>query len=128
MGAGVAKEIRTRFPEVYEKDSELHHTGYNILGSCHCVKLKDPAASIKYVANLYGQRDIGAGSRQLDYEAFYCALYKLRVWMHSDGFYTSLAMPYKIGCGLAGGSWDIVEPIIREVFNQTDITINLYKL
>ncbi|EGL17721.1 hypothetical protein HMPREF9413_4472 [Paenibacillus sp. HGF7] len=37
----------------------------------------------------------------------------------------SIALPYNIGCGLAGGDWDIVEQIIEEVFIDYDVT--LYK-
>jgi len=35
----------------------------------------------------------------------------------------SIAIPYGIGCGLAGGKWDIVYDIIEEVFNDYDVVI-----
>lgn len=41
----------------------------------------------------------------------------------------SLAIPYKIGCGLAGGNWDLYERLINKiaVANPT-LTITIYQL
>ena len=37
----------------------------------------------------------------------------------------SVHMP-RIGCGLAGGKWEQIEIIIKEVFEDTDIEIFVY--
>lgn len=39
----------------------------------------------------------------------------------------SIHMP-RIGCGLAGGSWDKIEPIIKEYFSENDIQVYIYDL
>ena len=39
----------------------------------------------------------------------------------------SVAIPYNIGCGLAGGDWNIVYEIISKLFKNTDINCVLYK-
>jgi O-acetyl-ADP-ribose deacetylase (regulator of RNase III) len=42
---------------------------------------------------------------------------------------TSIGFPYKIGCGLAGGSWSAYEKILRAWSAQhPSITINIYEL
>ena len=37
--------------------------------------------------------------------------------------YKSLAVPWKIGCGLAGGSWDLYQPLIEELDRRIPVTI-----
>lgn len=39
-------------------------------------------------------------------------------------------IPYKLGCGLAGGDWDgVVYPMLQELFaNDSTITLYIYKL
>ena len=39
----------------------------------------------------------------------------------------SVAIPYNIGCGLAGGDWNVVYEIIYKLFKNTDINCVLYK-
>ena len=38
----------------------------------------------------------------------------------------TIAMPYKIGCGLAGGDWQIYEKMLEEFANSEKIHIVLY--
>ncbi len=38
----------------------------------------------------------------------------------------TIAMPYRIGCGIANGDWNIVYKIIEQVFN--DYSVTLYRL
>jgi O-acetyl-ADP-ribose deacetylase (regulator of RNase III) len=38
---------------------------------------------------------------------------------------TSVHMP-RIGCGLAGGEWSKVEPIIRETLSKAGIEVTVY--
>jgi hypothetical protein len=35
----------------------------------------------------------------------------------------SIAIPFNLGCGLAGGNWDTVDKIIEDVFDDYDVTI-----
>ena len=39
----------------------------------------------------------------------------------------SVSIPYNIGCGLAGGDWNIVSKMIEEIFGQSSIDCVLYK-
>jgi len=131
MGSGVAKALRTTFPEVYTADTKAYITyGKNLLGRCELVTITKsslPVNTIKYVANLYGQPNYGVIGRHVDYEAFYQALESLRDQVRPLGI-TSLSMPYKIASDRAGGHWPIVLEMIKHIFDMTGITINLYKL
>ena len=41
----------------------------------------------------------------------------------------SIGIPYKIGCGLGGGDWNIVEDIIKTVFrDKKSDSVTIYKL
>lgn len=51
------------------------------------------------------------------------SLVNLKDFMETSGF-DKLAMP-KIGCGIDGLEWDVVEPMIEEVFEGTDIDIEI---
>ncbi|GFN29944.1 hypothetical protein [Paenibacillus xylaniclasticus] len=41
-------------------------------------------------------------------------LTQLKELAQRDGL--TVALPYNIGCGLANGDWNIIEPMIAEVF------------
>jgi len=40
----------------------------------------------------------------------------------------SIAMPYNIGCGTAGGDWDVYFQMIKNFANNYQIHVTLYKL
>lgn len=127
MGSGVALAIRQKYPKVYN-GYRLHcrkcNRGYGLLGTCQL--LPTDKVTPKFVANLFGQFEIGHGAT--DYKALKAAMLELRDFMQMRG-YSSVAMPYGIGCGLGGGDWDTVLGIIEEIFGSfPDITVELWKL
>ena len=66
-----------------------------------------------YIAHLAGQYGYGSDHRYTDYGALETALIK------AAGFAIEkklpLCLPYGIGCGLAGGKWNIVQTMIEKV-------------
>ena len=115
MGAGLAKSIREKYPEVYQKYRyACLHTDKDLLG---CVQI------IGKVVNIFGQRSYGRNIRQTDYEALKTAFTKLHNKLPID---KSLAFPYGFGCGLAGGEWKIVYELIETNFPEREIEI--YKI
>jgi O-acetyl-ADP-ribose deacetylase (regulator of RNase III) len=123
MGGGLALQIKNKYPEVYPaykayckgcKDSNPK----NLLGEVQTVPVYDG----KIIANLFGQFDYGRDKLYTDYEALKESLegiLNIATLYSSD----SIALPYKLGCGLAGGDWNIVYNIIEEVFDNYDVTI-----
>ena len=59
------------------------------------------------------------GECHADYDAIRKAMYTLKNDVYPD---LSIAIP-KIGAGLAGGDWNIIEGILNEVFTDYDITV-----
>ena len=122
MGAGIALQIKQRFPDVYKKyiesDSKLGDIDV-ILATIYNGNQKR-----LYIANLYSQNNYGYFGTHTNYEAMNKCFKKLHDFIKIDNL--SLAIPYGIGCGLGGGDWDLVSRIIERNFN--DINCKVYKL
>jgi len=80
-----------------------------------------------YVANMVAQRGLRSATNPvpLDYDALEKSLETLAVT--AEIFAASVHMP-RIGCGLAGGNWDVVESIINRVLTLRDIDVTVYDL
>ncbi len=78
-----------------------------------------------WVANMVGQRGIRTGSKGVPvrYEAIDTALGRLADKAEEIG--ASVHMP-RIGCGLAGGKWPRVEPLITERLVRRGIGVTVY--
>jgi O-acetyl-ADP-ribose deacetylase (regulator of RNase III) len=131
MGNGVAAALRARFPEIYEADVAAYITigSKDLLGRCILVPVEtDPSLTqIKYIANMYGQPNYGYIGRYVDYEAIYQSLEALCKHTQNLGF-TSVALPHRLASDRAGGHWSIIQEMIKHVFNDTLITINLHRI
>ncbi|MDX3381061.1 macro domain-containing protein [Streptomyces niveiscabiei] len=78
-----------------------------------------------WVANMIGQRGTRTGSKgaPVRYEAIDAALERLAAPVRDLG--ASVHMP-RIGCGLAGGAWPRVEPLIAERLVREGIAVTVY--
>lgn len=119
MGAGIAKEVRERFPEVYKE--------YN--GFCKANKEDDVIGTVLFsvvqsgfIANCFGQN-----GWKTNYDAFESVMNKVKKFAEEHDN-AKIAVPYKIGCGLAWGDWNIVEKIIFDVFEYSDLDVEIWKL
>ncbi|KAB8140059.1 macro domain-containing protein [Chloroflexia bacterium SDU3-3] len=78
-----------------------------------------------WVANMVGQRGTKTGSKgpPVRYDAVAACLMKLAdlAQLHE----ASVHMP-RIGCGLAGGSWDRIEPLVRSALLDQGIDVTVY--
>ncbi len=80
------------------------------------------------VANLIGQRGVGAGrdgEPPIRYDAVRRALE--RVAEHAIETRASVHMP-RIGCGLAGGAWERMGPIVEETLARRGVEVVVYDL
>ena len=123
MGSGLAKQIRTKWPDIFERYKWfLNEYRESILGRSDIV-LVDKGQ--KFVANLYSQYDYGTGEIYTDYMCFLHAFEA--VLISAREFNLSVAVPYKIGCGLAGGDWAVVMNIISEMcMKYKDVKVSIY--
>ncbi|MFF9208676.1 MULTISPECIES: macro domain-containing protein [unclassified Streptomyces] len=78
-----------------------------------------------WVANMIGQRGIRTGSNGVPvrYEAIDAALARLADKALELG--ASVHMP-RIGCGLAGGRWSRIEPLITERLVRRGVPVTVY--
>ena len=79
------------------------------------------------VANMIGQRGMKRGSKGVPvrYEAIRECLYS--VAEHAWEINASVHMP-RIGCGLAGGKWELIEPVIMETLIIKGILVYVYDI
>lgn len=128
MGSGIAKQIRERWPEVYEKYRKRYDytrmawKGYwDLLGTIDRVRIKD---SDKYVVNMYSQDNYGHDdNRYTSYDAFARCLQEMAVYIPKD---KTIGFPKNIGCGLGGGNWKVISALIEEILGK-DYEVYIYE-
>ena len=121
MGAGIAKEIKRRIPELYEVDLLTSYGDKSKLGKI---------TAYKRAFNLYGQFHYGRDKQHTDYESLRKAVITMveHLLVHYEQLPLTVGVP-KLGCGLAGGRWDVVEQILLEVEEEfTGIEFLVYEL
>lgn len=119
MGSGVAKTVRSEFPEAYTQYREACSKG-SCLGMAQFV-----ASNGKVIINMFAQNRYGYdGRRYTDYNAFMNCLSEIRDAVPGG---ETIAMPYGIGCGLGGGDWATVYGMIERELGQ-DYTVELWRI
>ena len=117
MGAGIAKFIKKEFPEAYTEDVLTVYGDKKKLGYVSIAHIEREGASFS-VVNGYTQFDF-KGKMNVDYEAIRNVFRTVKNSFRED---VRIGYPL-IGCGLAGGDWDIVSKIIEEELNGLDHTL-----
>ena len=122
MGSGAAKQVREKYPEVYESYKTFCGTKSpksKLLGEVYAVHITN---NDKVICNLFAQENYGYdGKCYTSYEALQkCFDY---VKQYSGG--ETIAMPYMMGCHRGGGDWNTVYKMIEDTF--TDCNVILYK-
>lgn len=125
-GKGFVVAVSARWPQPERAYRDWHQQrGANdfALGAVQFV----PVAPDLHVANMIGQRGIrpSAGNPPIRYDAVDQNLSKLADFASLSN--ASVHMP-RIGCGLAGGTWDRIEPLITDHLSSRGITVVVYDL
>jgi O-acetyl-ADP-ribose deacetylase (regulator of RNase III) len=128
MGSGIAKQIRERWPEVYEKYRKEYDFWTNKMG-----RAESPVGNIdiarinnsnQSVINMYTQRKYGYdGRRFTSYDAFAHALELIKTYILDDA---KIGFPKNIGCGLGGGNWNVISALIEEILGE-DYEVYIYE-
>lgn len=117
MGAGIAKTIKTEFPEAYDADLKTLSGDKNKLGTCS-IGVHNRTNKSVYIVNAYTQFDYKGKGVLVDYSAFESCLKYIKQKFRG----MSIGMP-KIGAGLARGDWEILYKIIEMELGDEDVTI-----
>jgi O-acetyl-ADP-ribose deacetylase (regulator of RNase III) len=126
MGSGIAKQVRQRFPNVYEAYMETidyARSPKQLLGFAQpcSADLETKTGYDAIIMNLFAQETFGYdGKCYTDYDALRSCFEKVKDVCHST---MTVALPYKIGCARGGGDWNIVYKIIEEVFSDSDCDV-----
>ncbi|MDU1892957.1 MAG: macro domain-containing protein [Dysgonomonas sp.] len=124
-GKGFVLAISKRWPEPEKAFRQWHRERAKndfALGNIQIVQVE----TYIYVANMLGQRGIKMGRSTgvpVRYDAIESCLEKLAKEAVRLG--ASVHMP-RIGCGLAGGKWSEIEPLIEKTLLENDIEVYIY--
>ncbi len=118
-GAGFVLALSRRWPHVERAYKKLR--AYN-LGDVQFVQADDNIV----VANIIGQDGISDGflynKTPIRYPAIEAGLVRVATQARMYNPHASIHMP-RMGCGLAGGTWDQMEPIIAKTLDGLDVTV-----
>lgn len=116
MGAGIAKEIKKRFPDCYTEYWIRCHSNRFIPGDYYLHKNSNP-----WILNMATQYSTNGADLKLVKLSFQ----SIAMYYKEEGL-TSIAMP-KIAAGLGGLTWDTVKSIIEEKLGDVEIPIFVYE-
>ena len=126
MGSGVAKVLSDKCPEVktsYINYCKLYSRPNMLLGKVQIAHLNDGKTK---VANCFTQQNYGKdGQVYLNYEALQECIESLYDYAIENG-HKEIAIS-RIGCGLAGGDWEIVKSMLTFNIRQ-NLIVNVYYL
>jgi O-acetyl-ADP-ribose deacetylase (regulator of RNase III) len=115
MGAGIARQIRNKYPEAFEADKRTPCGDITKLGTFSSVVLSRPNKEndsnpfeYKVIINLYTQFEPGANFE-------YLALLKGLKVLEKEFKGSNLLFGFpQIGCGIGGGQWEYVKTILNK--------------
>ncbi len=119
-GFVVALSKRWKTPEKDYRDWYRSNSDFK-LGNIRVIEVEEQL----FVANMIGQHGIKRvkGDVPIRYEAVEECLGKLATIAAEKG--ASIHMP-RIGCGLAGGKWGVIEPIIVRTLLEQNLNVYVY--
>lgn len=113
MGSGIAPKIVKAFPSVRIIDNLTIKGDPNKLGT---ISFAYDSERDLFIVNAYTQYSMGNGF-DVDYDALGQCFKQVKTMFYDK----KIAYP-AIGCGLAGGNWNIVSNIINTILEDVDHT------
>ena len=118
MGSGIAKQVRIEYPEAHAVDYATVPGDTSKLGTYTTAVGKNGTRIINaYTQYHYSRREVNA-----DYNAIECAL----MTICNDFPDQKVFAMRKIGVGLAGGDWNVIEQMLERVSNKYDRVFRVY--
>jgi hypothetical protein len=139
MGAGIAPQMAKAFgadkfymenwgPNINKLGCIDYQTlviGQNAIWSLEDAdnKLGEPELTVvnAYTQNNYGANHSDGFAKPVDYEAITLCMRKINIVFRNK----HIGLP-RIGCGLAGGDWEIVRSIIQKELKDCKVTVVIY--
>jgi Zn-dependent peptidase ImmA (M78 family)/O-acetyl-ADP-ribose deacetylase (regulator of RNase III) len=125
-GGAFSGAIRNKWPDVaadYTRwvESDSHHLA---LGNCHVARAQSNVTVVSMIAQ-HGYGD--SAKPRIRYAALETCLAEVASMAMSSVSHATVHMP-KIGTGQAGGSWGLVEEIIRDTLVKHRVPVLVYEL
>lgn len=124
-GRGFVLALSKKWSQPEKEFKKWHQSKENFsLGEVQFVQVEEGI----WVSNMIGQRNIingKDGTPPVRYEAIQKALSKVAVF--ATEVKASVHMP-RIGCGLAGGTWEKMEPVIVKELTEKEVAVTVYDL
>ena len=121
MGAGIAKTIKSLFPEAYAADCKTEKGSREKLGSTSQALIVRPGAEF-VIVNAYTQFHWRGAGVKADYDAIRAVMRTIK----STHGGKRIGYP-RIGAGLAGGDWATIAAIIDVELDGEDHTLVEYQ-
>ena len=116
MGAGIAVQMAKHFgADKFKLEDRLYEGDINKLGQID-YDYNDRVDT--WIVNCYTQH---MGGKNLDYAALVLCLKKINHRFKGR----SIGLP-QIGCGIAGGDWNVVRFLIKKNLKNCDVTVVIY--
>lgn len=124
-GAGFVLAISKRWPEPERAFRAAFRSGSRLtLGDVQFIDV-EPALTVANMIGQHGIRRSGTGTPPIRYDAVEAAL--RAVARLAEERRAGVQMP-RIGCGLAGGTWNCIEPLIERTLLERGIDVTVYDL
>lgn len=135
-GAGLAHFIFKKYPysDVYSTRSEKDCSLYSLRDNPGSITISGNGQDERYIVNLMGQLypggswdDMPEDNEEMRHKFFHKALGRLAKVPNLD----TVAFPYKIGCGIAGGNWEwysnMIEKFSKHVYDNQGALVTIYQ-
>jgi O-acetyl-ADP-ribose deacetylase (regulator of RNase III) len=122
MGSGIARQIKEQFPEAYRAYKNDEYMRGLKLGnfSYAWIETSSRPLVLGIIINLNGQNEYNDRTKcNTNYAALGKGLFDVEQQLKK---HLVVAMP-KIGAGLGGGDWKIIEAIIESVFYDREVFV-----
>jgi O-acetyl-ADP-ribose deacetylase (regulator of RNase III) len=131
-GANLAKAMFARFPwaDIYSERSYPHTpAAHELPGN---IIVRGDGKDQRFVVNFIGQYYPGSprypDSKRDGFKARQKAFTDCLDKVAQIPYLTSVAFPWQIGCGAAGGDWLVYRHLIREFAEKVNVPVRVYRL
>lgn len=120
MDFGVALQVKQNYSEAYTTYKRISNTNGLSVGDCLFINSNNKLIINAITQEFYGRDKIV----YVSYRGIANSMHKIKNYLDKHNI-TEVAMP-RIGGGLGGGDWNIIETIIKQ--ELTDISVYVYTL
>lgn len=123
FGSGVAGQIARLYPHVRKAYLDKFKNSGWTLGEVQFVYIH--YNDDRFIANMATQENYGRSGVYVDYQAIETCFRTVFRFAFTNSY--KVAIP-KVGAGLAGGQWSVIEGIIRTLLVEYDVNVTCYCL